>query len=203
MLAKVPTFRKGVVESQDIPLNVSRETLQQNRMIAQIRDILTRKLLDQFLDLAEKEPEEYLTFWNTYQRVLKEGYNDFANREKLQELFRFASSAKDKDEELISLASYAERMPEGQSAMYYLTGASREALDRDPRLELFRKQNIEVIYLYDAADEFVLSSLGKYKDHDLVSADHAKPDDLMKAGGKDDDSSDEKKDQKRRRMACS
>ena len=196
-LPKYLRFVKGVVESQDIPLNVSRETLQQNRMIAQIRDILTKKLLDQFLELAENKPDEYLTFWNTYQRVLKEGYTDFVNREKIQELYRFASSTKENDEELIGLSTYVEAMPENQPAIYYLTGPSREALDRDPRLELFRKKDIEVIYLYDVADEFVLSSLGKYKDHVLLSADHVKPDDLKSVGAssesdsKEDDESSE------------
>ena len=181
-------FVKGVVESQDIPLNVSRETLQQNRMVNKIREILTRKLLDQFLDLAEKDPDEYKVFWNTFNRFLKEGYNDFANREKIQELFRFASSAKDTDEDLVSLSQYVEGMPEKQAAIYYLTGPSRDALERDPRLELFRKNGIEVLYLYDMADEFVLSSLGKYKDKDLVSADHVKPEDLKLDGEAKSDS---------------
>lgn len=194
-LPKYLRFVKGVVESQDLPLNVSRETLQQNRMIAKIRDILTRKLLDQFLELAEKEPDEYKVFWKTYHRVLKEGYSDFSNREKLQDLFRFASSRKASDDDLVSLAGYVDNMPEGQAAIYYLTGPSREALDRDPRLELFRKRGIEVLYLYDMADEFVLSSLGKYKDRDLVSADHVKPEDLKLAGAQEDrDSEDTKED---------
>ncbi len=181
-------FVKGVVESQDIPLNVSRETLQQNRMVNKIRGILTRKLLDQFIELAEKDPEEYKGFWKTYHRFLKEGYSDFANREKLQELFRFASSDQASDEDLVSLAQYTDKMPEKQAAIYYLTGPSRDALDRDPRLELFRKNKIEVLYLYDMADEFVLSSLGKYKEKDFVSADHAKPEDLNLTGDDSDDS---------------
>ena len=169
---------RGVVESSDLPLNVSRETLQQNRMLAKIRDILTSKLLDMFLELADNDPEKYKTFWTTYQRVLKEGYNDFSHREKIQELYRFNSSAQDSDDDLIGLAQYLANMPEGQSAIYYLSGPSRDALERDPRLELFRKNNIEVLYLYDGADEFVLNALGKYKDKELVSADHAKPEDL-------------------------
>jgi molecular chaperone HtpG len=189
-------FVKGVVESQDLPLNVSRETLQQNRVLTKVRESLTRKLLDQFLDLAKEKPEEYKTFWNTYQRVLKEGYEDFANREKIQELFRFASSRADNDEEIIGLADYVEAMPEGQSAIYYLSGTSREALDRDARLELFRKNKIEVLYLYDAADEFVLSSLGKYKEKELVSADHAKPDDLNFTDKSEDDSEDSSESKK-------
>ena len=184
-------FVKGVIESQDLPLNVSRETLQQNRMIAKVRDILTRKLLDLFLNLAKESPDRYKTFWNTYQRILKEGYSDFANREKVQELYRFASSRVDNDDEIFGLADYLEAMPEGQKAIYYLSGASREALDRDPRLELFRKNNVEVLYLYDAADEFVLSSLAKYKEKDLVSADHVKPDDLKFADADSEAAPDE------------
>lgn len=171
-------FVKGVVESQDLPLNVSRETLQQNRMVTKIREILTRKLLDQFLQLAKEDPEEYKAFWKTYQRILKEGYQDFANREKVQELLRFSSSHRDSDDDIIGLADYVEQMPVAQKAIYYLSGPSREALERDPRLEIFRKNDIQVLYLYDGADEFVLSYLAKYKEKDLVSAEHAKPEDL-------------------------
>ncbi len=196
-LPKYLRFVKGVVESEDVPLNVSRETLQQNRVITKMRDILTRQLLDRFLKLAEEDPDEYKTFWQTYHRVLKEGYGDFANREKLQELFRFASSRQDSDDDIVSLAQYVDNMPAGQAAIYYLTGPSRDALDRDPRLELFRKNGVEVLYLYDMADEFVLSSLGKYKDKDLVSADHVKPDDLnLGEKQKDEDSADSEKDAK-------
>lgn len=186
-------FVKGVIESQDLPLNVSRETLQQNQTISQIRNILTKKLLDQFLDLAKENPDEYKKFWQTYQRILKEGYEDFVHRDKVQELFRFASSLKQDDEDLIGLADYAENMPVGQKAIYYLTGPSRDALDRDPRLELFRKNKIEVLYLYDAADEFVLSSLRKYKEKDLVSAEHAKPEDLKFAESNTEDSEESTK----------
>ncbi len=181
---------RGVVESSDLPLNVSRETLQQNRILAKIRDILTGKILDLFLELAENDADKYKSFWKTYQRVLKEGYNDFAHREKIQELYRFSSSVQEKDDDLVGLARYVSNMPEHQSAIYFLSGASREALDRDPRLELFRKNNIEVLYLYDAADEFVLGSLGKYKDKDLVSADHAKPEDLKIGDTVDSESQD-------------
>lgn len=193
-LPKYLRFVKGVVESQDLPLNVSRETLQQNRMIAKMRDILTKKLLDQFLELAKDEPDEYKNFWTTYQRVLKEGYSDFVNREKIQELFRFASSRKESDDDIIGLAEYADNMPEAQAAIYYLTGPSREALDRDPRLELFRKHDIEVLYLYDMADEFVLSSLGKYKEKELLSADHVKPEDLQLGDAKPDKDADQDRD---------
>ena len=189
-LPKYLRFVKGVVESQDLPLNVSRETLQQNRMVGKIREILTKKLLDQFLDLAKEKPDEYKVFWNTYSRILKEGYQDFANRDKVQELLRFTSSHEDGDDDIIGLADYVEDMPEGQKAIYYLSGPSREALNRDPRLEMFRKNNIEVLYLYDGADEFVLSYLAKYKEKDLVSAEHAKPEDLKFGTAKDDSKDD-------------
>lgn len=194
-------FVKGVIESQDLPLNVSRETLQQNHMIAKIRDLLTRKLLDEFLDLAKQKPDEYKAFWKTYQRVLKEGYTDFVNREKIQELFRFASS-RFEDDDIIGLAQYVENMPVGQKAIYYLSGASRDALNRDPRLELFRKHNVEVFYLYDAADEFVLSSLGKYKDKELVSADHAKPEDLKFGDTADSETSESDETQSKPDVQC-
>jgi molecular chaperone HtpG len=193
-LPKYLRFIRGVIESEDLPLNVSRETLQQNRMIANIRDILTQKLLDQFLKLAETEPDKYKLFWKTFQRFLKEGYNDFVNREKLHELYRFNSSRHDNDDEIVSLAQYVEAMPEGQSAIYYLSGVSREALDRDPRLELFRKNNVEVLYLYELADEFVLSSLGEYKEKKLISADHVKAEDLNINKSLDDEKSGEGKE---------
>jgi molecular chaperone HtpG len=194
-LPKYLRFIKGVIESEDIPLNVSRETLQQNRVIRKIRDKLTGKLLDLFLEMAEKEPEKYQEFWNTFNRFLKEGYNDFANREKIQELLRFNSSRHETKEQHISLAEYVAAMPEGQTAIYYLSGASREALGRDSRLELFRQGGVEVLYLYEMADEFVLDSLGDYKEKKLISADNVNPDDLKSIeGAKKDDPKPEEDD---------
>ena len=191
-LPKYLRFVKGVVESEDLPLNVSRETLQQNRMVSKIRDHLTRKLLDQLLDLAEKEPQEYHKFWTTFNRIFKEGYQDFTNREKYQELLRFNSTRHSSDDELVSLAEYVSGMPEQQTGIYYLSGASREALDRDPRLELFRKNQVEVLYLYELADEFVLSTVGEYKEKKLISADQVKPEDLKSVSGESEtEASDE------------
>ncbi len=175
-------FVRGVVESDDLPLNVSRETLQENRVVMKIRDSLSRRMLDQLLELAKEKPEDYAKFWNAFGRIFREGYNDYSNREKFQELLRFNSSRHDNSEALLSLADYAAAMPEAQKAIYYLSGASREALLRDPRLELFRKRGIEVLYLTEAADEFILSQLGKYHDKPLVSADAARPDDLKDLG---------------------
>jgi molecular chaperone HtpG len=175
-------FVRGVVESEDLPLNVSRETLQENALVFKIRETLTRKLYDLFLDLAAKKPEEYNDLWKSFGPILKEGHSDFANREKFQELLRFESSKTTKEGELTSLKAYFEGMPGKQETIYYLSGASREALERDPRLELFRKKDIEVLYLYDLADEFVLGGLDKYQDKALVSADQVKPEDLKDIG---------------------
>ena len=185
-LPKYLRFVKGVVESEDLPLNVSRETFQHDRMIGKIRDILTRKVLDLFLKLAEDDEEQYNQFWRTFHRILKEGYSDFNHKERFQELLRFNSSRHENDEGLVSLKQYTEAMPEGQKAIYFLTGPSREALDRDPRLELFRKNQVEVLYLYEAADEFVLGSLMKYGEVNLVSADQAKAADLEFGDAADD-----------------
>jgi molecular chaperone HtpG len=176
-------FAKGVVESDDLPLNVSRETLQENRLVMKIRDTLTRRLLDQLLDLAKENPDEYVKFWRAFGRIFREGYNDFTNRDKFHNLLRFNSSRHADAQGLIGLADYVAAMPEGQKAIYYLSGASREALLRDPRLELFRKRGVEVLYLDETADEFILSGVGQYQEKPLVSADQVKPEDLKGLGG--------------------
>ncbi|MCZ6792755.1 MAG: molecular chaperone HtpG [Planctomycetota bacterium] len=178
-------FARGVVESEDLPLNISRETLQENALVRKIRDTLTRKLLDLFLERAEKAPEEYNEFWKSFGRILKEGHADFANREKFQELLRFDSSRHSEEGELSALKDYVERMPDEQKAIYYLSGPSRQALELDPRLEIFRKKEVEVLYLYELADEFVLGGLGKYREKPVVSADQVLPADLGSISAKE------------------
>jgi molecular chaperone HtpG len=182
LLPKYLRFVKGIVESEDLPLNISRETLQENRVMMKIRDVLTNKILTQMEKMATDSPEEYTTFWKRYGPILKEGYSDFQRRERFQELVRFNTSHLEDSDGLTGLADYVERMSEDQKAIYYLTGATREALERDPRLELFRKKQIEVIYLIEAADEFVLASLGLYQEKPLQSADQVKPEDLKEVG---------------------
>ncbi len=176
-------FVQGVVECEDLPLNVSRETLQENPLVAKIRDTLTKKLLKQFADLAANDREKYGEFWQTFGRFIKEGHSDFAHRESIVALLRFDSSHSEKGDDLYSLADYVGRMPEGQKAIYYLSGPSRDALVRDPRLEIFRKRGVEVLYLSDLADEFVLGNLGRFEEKELVSADQVKPEDLKELGG--------------------
>ena len=171
-------FVKGVVESEDLPLNISRETLQENRYVVKMREILTKKLLGMFEKLASEKPDEYREFWRAFGRFLKEGYSDFANRDRIHGLLRFNSSTHSDQEGLTSLGEYVERMGEDRDTIYYLTGASRDALAQDPRLELFRKNDIEVLYLYEPADEFVLSGVGEFEGKKLASADQAKPEEL-------------------------
>lgn len=197
LLPKYLRFARGVVESEDLPLNISRETLQENSFMIRIRETLTRKLLDRMAEMAENEPDEYREFWRSYGRILKEGYVDLPNRERFQKLLRFESSALEDPEQLTSLAGYVERKKEGQKGIYYLAGPTREALERDPRLEMFRRKGVEVLHVHDLADEFVLGSVGSYEDLPVTSADQVKPEDLREipdvaAGAEGADGSEEK-----------
>ncbi len=191
LLPKYLRFVKGVVESEDLPLNISRETLQENRVMIKIRDVLTKKLLGRLQEMASNDEEEYTRFWTSFGRILKEGYADYIHRDKLQNLLRFNSSKLEDDTSITGLEAYVSRMPENQKAIYYLTGASRDGLQRDPRLELFRKKDIEVIYLTDVADEFVLASFGTFEEKPLMSADQVKADDLADIGGAQESETDQ------------
>ncbi|MBN1441987.1 MAG: molecular chaperone HtpG [Planctomycetes bacterium] len=191
LLPKYLRFVRGVVESEDLPLNISRQTLQENVLVMKIRDTLTKKLFALFQELADTKPAEYEELWRTFGRILKEGHADFAHRERLHGLLRFNSSIHEDEKALTGLKSYLERMKAEQKAVYYLSGPSRESLERDPRLEIFRKKGIEVLYLYDLADEFVLGGIGTFEEKPIVSADQAKPEDL-RGGGEDDSAEDEK-----------
>jgi molecular chaperone HtpG len=169
LLPRYLRFLSGVVDSADLPLNVSREMLQHDRQIRQIRKALVKKVLDSLADLKEKEPEKYLTLFKTFGRVLKEGISeDFENKEKIADLLLFQSSHH--EENLTTLSDYASRMKEGQEAIFYLTGASRTSIESSPHLEAFRAKGIEVLYLTDAVDELVVESLSEYKEKKLKSA---------------------------------
>jgi molecular chaperone HtpG len=145
-------FIRGVVDSADLPLNVSRQRLQEDRHIAQIRKWLTKKILDSLEDTQKKEPEKYLSFWKQFGRVLKEGAGfDFENKDKLVPLYLFESSA-DPDK-FTSLKEYVGRMKSDQTAIYYLTGPSRRAVEHSPHLEAFKEKGFEVLFLTDPVDE--------------------------------------------------
>ncbi|MEN9316376.1 MAG: heat shock protein, partial [Pseudomonadota bacterium] len=163
-------FVKGVVDSADLPLNVSREILQESRDVKAIRDGCTRRVLGMLEDLAANQPEKYATFWQEFGQVLKEGLGeDFGSREKLAGLLRFASTASDDNAQTVSLADYVGRMKEGQQAIYYVTGDSPAAARNSPHLEVFRKKGIEVLLLTDRVDEWMLSFLTEHDGKELVS----------------------------------
>lgn len=173
LLPEYLSFAKGVVDSEDLPLNISRETLQENVVFSKIASSVTSNILSYLQDKAKNDAEGYNQFWKEHGRVFKLGYTDFTNHEKYLELLRFNSSAsKDKDE-LISFADYTSRMKEGQKEIYYISGSSREAVEADPHMEIFRNKGLEVLYLYDPIDEIAVQTLRKYKDYDLKSIDIA------------------------------
>jgi molecular chaperone HtpG len=156
-------FVKGIVDSNDLPLNVSREILQQDERVASIRSALTKRVLNMLEGMAKKEPEKYQKFWNEFGEVLKEGAGeDFANREAICKLLRFSSTHDDAAEKHVDLDGYIERMVEGQDKIYYLTAETHENAKSSPHLEVFRKRGIEVVLMYDRIDEWLMSSLNEY-----------------------------------------
>jgi molecular chaperone HtpG len=161
-------FVRGIVDSQDLPLNISREMLQHNPVLAKIRSGLVKRILDALAKKAEKAPAEYAAFWTNFGAVLKEGiYEDAAQRDRLLELCRFRSTA---DEGLVSLADAVARMGEGQDAIFFITGEDPDALARSPHLEGFVARGVEVLLLTDPIDEFWVPAVGSYKDKPFRSA---------------------------------
>ena len=163
-------FVKGIVDSDDLPLNVSREILQHDRKIDSIRNANVKRVLGLLEKLAKNEPGKYTTFWKEFGNVLKEGpAEDFANREKIASLLRFTSTQSEGDEQTVSLDEYIGRMPEKQEKIYYLTADSLSAARNSPHLEVFKKKGIEVLLLVDRVDEWLVSHLNEYKDKPLQS----------------------------------
>ena len=156
-------FIKGVVDSNDLSLNVSREILQSGPVIDSMKSALTKRVLDMLEKLAKDKPDDYKTFWKAFGQVLKEGpAEDFANKEKIAGLLRFASTAGEGDEQSVSLADYLGRIKEGQDKIYFLTGESYAQIKNSPHLEVFRKKGIEVLLLTDRIDEWLMSYLTEF-----------------------------------------
>ncbi|UZJ62382.1 molecular chaperone HtpG [Pseudomonas sp. KU26590] len=156
-------FTKGVVDSNDLSLNVSREILQKDPIIDSMKSALTKRVLDMLEKLAKNQPEEYKGFWKNFGQVLKEGpAEDFANKEKIAGLLRFASTSDDSGEQSVSLADYLSRAKEGQDKIYFLTGESYAQVKNSPHLEVFRKKGIEVLLLTDRIDEWLMSYLSDF-----------------------------------------
>ena len=185
-------FVRGLVDSDDLPLNVSREILQQNKFIDGIRAASVKKVLGLLETMANNEPEKYAEFWTQFGQVMKEGpAEDFANRERIAKLLRFSSTHTDSEDQTVSLEDYISRMPEGQDKIYYVTADGFPAAKNSPHLEVFRKKGIEVLLLSDRVDEWLVSHLTEFDGKSLVSV--AKGDlDLGKLGGDEADKSDEK-----------
>ena len=157
-------FVRGVIDSADLPLNVSREILQQDERVEAIRGALTKRVLDMLEKLAKNDEAAYQTFWNELGPVLKEGpAEDFANRERVASLLRFASTKDDSSAETHSLDAYLERSPEGQTAIYYVTGDSFAAAKGSPHIEALRQRGVEVLLLSHRLDEWLMSHLSEYK----------------------------------------
>jgi HSP90 family molecular chaperone len=166
-------FLKGVVDSEDLPLNISRQALQDSALVAKLKQVLTKRFLKFLDEQAREDAEKYNQFFADFGIYLKEGATmDYAYRDEIGKLLRFESSKSEPDK-LISLAEYVERMAEGQKEIYYINGPSRAAAESGPYVEAFRKKDIEIIYTLEPIDDFVMNHLGEFDGKKLVSADRA------------------------------
>lgn len=164
LLPEYLRFVRGIVDSNDLPLNVSREILQDNPIIGKIRKALTAKIFSELKKLAEKDKEKFNAFWNEFGKILKEGlYNDYENKEQLTNLVRFNSSIGENSDFLTSFDEYISRMSEKQKDIYYILGETYESVRKSPNMEMFRDKNIEVIYFTDPIDEFIVPTLFEVK----------------------------------------
>ena len=163
-------FVRGVVDSNDLPLNISREILQHSTDVEAIRTAAVKRILSLLEDLAENQTDRYVTFWREFGRVLKEGVgSDPTNRDRIAKLLRFSSTHDDLENQSVGLADYVGRMNEGQDKIYYITAESFAAARNSPHLEIFRKKEIEVLLLHDRVDEWVVSHLTEFEGKTLVS----------------------------------
>ena len=190
-------FVKGVVDSDDLPLNISREILQQNKVIETIRSACTKKILDLLKKLADKEPDKYKQLWQTFGRVMKEGVIDAPDkRAEIAKLFRFKSTQEDTEDETVSLDDYIARMREGHKAIYYVTAENFATAKNSPHLEIFRKKEIEVLLLTDPIDEWLVTHLTEYEEKPLRSVNKGELDLGDLADDKSEDETEETADDK-------
>lgn len=163
-------FVKGIVDSNDLPLNISREILQNNKIVENIKSSVVKRVLSMLQKMAGDEPENYKTFWNEFGQVLKEGIaEDFSNKEEIAKLLRFATTHNDSNEPNVSFDQYIERMKPDQDKIYYITSENINTARFSPHMEIFKKKGIEVLLLTDRIDEWVVSHLSEYKDKKLQS----------------------------------
>lgn len=181
-------FVKGVVDTNDLPLNLSREVLQSSEKVKKIRSSCVKALLTMLEDMSQKDSERYQQFWDTFGMVLKEGVGeDFANREKIMSLSRFSSTHENKPEQTVSLDAYVERMQKDQESIYYLVSDGFQAAQSSPHLEIFKKKGIEVLLLHERIDEWFTSHANEYKGKTLKSVARGDlSESALKDEGKDD-----------------
>ncbi|NKB97736.1 MAG: molecular chaperone HtpG [Pseudomonadales bacterium] len=189
-------FMKGVVDSNDLPLNVSREILQQDERVTSIRNALTKRALTMMDNMSKKEPEEYQAFWDEFGEVLKEGAGeDFTNREALAKLLRFATTKGDGSTKSVSLDTYLERKVEAQDKIYYICAETFETASRSPHLEIFKDREVEVLVMFDRIDEWLMSMLTEYDGTQFV--DVMRGDVTLPGESKSDDEDDKKDDEEK------
>ncbi len=190
-------FMRGIVDSEDLPLNISREMFQHNPQLAKIRSGLARRIMGELKKKAEKKPDEYALFWENFGAVLKEGlYEEPENRDRIFALARFRSTTQD---ELISLKDYVSRMPKGQDVIYYMTGDSVESMTASPHLEGFKAKGVEVMLMTDPVDDFWVPSVGEFDGKEFKSAARASSD--LDKIGEDTDKESNKKDKDKKDKA--
>jgi molecular chaperone HtpG len=163
-------FVKGVVDSEDLPLNISREMLQHNPTVEKIKKALVAKVLGKLKELSEEDKKVFLTFWKNFGPIIKEGlHSDHENKEKLLEIVRYQSSLGDTADDVVSLKQYVSRMREGQKYIYYISGENRDIVEKSPHLEVFREKSIEVLYMIDPIDEWVVPNIYNFEGKELRS----------------------------------
>jgi len=156
-------FVKGIIDSNDLPLNISREILQEDERVTSIKNALTKRVISMLSKMANKKPDDYQIFWDEFGQVLKEGPSeDFSNREAISKLLRFASTHSSDEKQTVSLEDYVARMPDEQEKIYFITGENFKTASNSPQLEIFAKRKIEVLVMYDRVDEWLMSSLTEF-----------------------------------------
>ncbi|MCF8012436.1 MAG: molecular chaperone HtpG [Clostridiales bacterium] len=164
-------FLRGVVDSEELPLSISRENMQDSALVSKLRKVITGRVLKFLNETAKKEPEKYKQFWDKFSMFIKEGAaSDFTHQKDLVKLLRFESSRAEPDE-LVSLQDYLDRMQENQDTIYFINGPNREAIESGPYMEAFKNRDLEVLYTKEAVDDYILNNLGEYEGKKLVSAD--------------------------------
>lgn len=189
-------FVRGVIDSNDLPLNISREILQSNKVVDSIRTAIVKRALGMLEELASSDAEKYNQFWNEFGQVLKEGpAEDFGNKASIAKLLRFASTHTNEEKQTVSLEDYIKRMPEGQDKIYYVAAETFNAAKNSPHLEIFRDKGIEVLILYDRIDEWLMSHLTEFESKQFNSVARGALDDLAFASNNKEETPEAKKEE--------